>query len=480
MSEPGTSWTQPAPPTPEEPGRVVTFYSYKGGVGRTFLLANVAWLLARWGYRVLCIDWDLEAPGLHRYLVPDRPDAAGLLDLVVPQGRDEEGPDWRDLVERVASHDDGHLDLLRAGRMDNSYVKEVQDLNWTSLYESGFGTWLEQRRAEWISAYHFVLIDSRTGISDIGGICAAQLPDVLLFLFTANNQSLEGAIQVVRRARDTRAKLSVDRGGLLTVPIPSRFDAREEYLRGRDWLARFEKTLPEFYEVWRDKNQDVGALLAQLRVPYLSYWSFGENLPVRQERLDDAELITFWFANVAALLAHDLGDVGRLVESRHGYVREVAGPKGLGLEKRSANVDVFISHGGPDLAEAETLHDELLRLSLRPYVDVRDAQPGSDLTSVLREARSQSQVFAVLFSARSAGRLWFEAELEHILELASHGDVAVVPIYLDDSGYDVAPLGIRAYSGLRLSREGSWAAIADRLAQLVTSTSKLPPSQERK
>jgi Mrp family chromosome partitioning ATPase len=46
-------------------GTIATFYSYKGGVGRTQALANIAVLLSRWGYRVLCVDWDLEAPGLH-------------------------------------------------------------------------------------------------------------------------------------------------------------------------------------------------------------------------------------------------------------------------------------------------------------------------------------------------------------------------------------------------------------------------------
>lgn len=50
--------------------RIVTFYSYKGGVGRTFALANVAVLLAKRGKRVLLMDWDLEAPGLHRYFKP--------------------------------------------------------------------------------------------------------------------------------------------------------------------------------------------------------------------------------------------------------------------------------------------------------------------------------------------------------------------------------------------------------------------------
>ena len=51
-------------------GRIVTFYSYKGGTGRSMAVANVAWMLALNGLRVLVIDWDLEAPGIHRYFHP--------------------------------------------------------------------------------------------------------------------------------------------------------------------------------------------------------------------------------------------------------------------------------------------------------------------------------------------------------------------------------------------------------------------------
>ena len=47
-------------------GKIFTFYSYKGGTGRSLALSNVAWILAGNGCRVLIVDWDLEAPGLHR------------------------------------------------------------------------------------------------------------------------------------------------------------------------------------------------------------------------------------------------------------------------------------------------------------------------------------------------------------------------------------------------------------------------------
>src|SRR5262249_5649929 len=76
-------------------GQVITFYSYKGGTGRTMSLANVACLLAeRLGNEgsVLVVDWDLEAPGLHRFfpgrLAPNVSDTSlgldhrlGLIDL---------------------------------------------------------------------------------------------------------------------------------------------------------------------------------------------------------------------------------------------------------------------------------------------------------------------------------------------------------------------------------------------------------------
>ena len=61
-------------------GIIITFYSFKKGVGRTFLLANSAATLAQWGFKILCIDWDLEAPGLHQFFSEDATND-GLLEL---------------------------------------------------------------------------------------------------------------------------------------------------------------------------------------------------------------------------------------------------------------------------------------------------------------------------------------------------------------------------------------------------------------
>src|SRR5438309_9698474 len=84
-------------------GQIVTFYSYKGGTGRTMALSNVAWILAASGKRVLVADWDLESPGLHRFFKPFlNADAirgkAGVIDLI--RSYEDEIMQERDRPER--------------------------------------------------------------------------------------------------------------------------------------------------------------------------------------------------------------------------------------------------------------------------------------------------------------------------------------------------------------------------------------------
>ncbi len=43
---------------------IINFYSLKGGTGRSLALVNTAYRMAQLGKRVLCLDLDIEAPGL--------------------------------------------------------------------------------------------------------------------------------------------------------------------------------------------------------------------------------------------------------------------------------------------------------------------------------------------------------------------------------------------------------------------------------
>src|SRR6476620_4972495 len=74
----------PPPSAESEQGRVVTFYSFEGGVGPSMALANIAYLLARDHHLdVIAVDWDLEAPGLHRYFnFSDKELGDGIIDYL--------------------------------------------------------------------------------------------------------------------------------------------------------------------------------------------------------------------------------------------------------------------------------------------------------------------------------------------------------------------------------------------------------------
>ncbi|MEM6453565.1 MAG: AAA family ATPase [Acidobacteriota bacterium] len=329
-------------------GMIVTFYSYKGGVGRTFALANIGALLARWGYRVLCVDWDLEAPGLHFYFAPWAPptptpgllewlEAVGAQPPVTREARAADAlPPWRSHVVPIALPDDpkrpgvadapaGTLHFMPAGQFDDDYVRRVQQLDLDVLYaRHGLGDRLEALADVWRRDYDFVLIDSRTGITDIGGICAAQLPDMLVMLFTANEQSLQGVLDVYARANQTRNRLPYDKPQLLGLPVPTRFEKRVEYRRAQQWLDRFARDLQPIYDGWLHKDLEPGDLLKLTRIPYVPHWSFGEELAVLQEAQNDPDNISFSLVILARLIAERLENHADLVPDQNPIEKSIS------------------------------------------------------------------------------------------------------------------------------------------------------------
>ncbi|HEX6358216.1 tyrosine-protein kinase family protein [Actinophytocola sp.] len=306
-------------------GTIVTFYSYKGGVGRSFTLANIALLLARWGNRVLVVDWDLEAPGLHEYFAPllANPPSTGLVNVVADFTDGTVGSTAR-YVTRMNSGD-GVVDLIAAGRQDDHYSQRVQGIDWAELYERGFANVLEQLREEWVTHYDFVLIDSRTGWADIASICTAHLPDRLVLVFTANEQSLGGAVDVARRANEARDRMPYDRPKLTVLPVLSRFDSRVEYKRAETWFQACTKTTTPLFSNWLVKHVPPALMLRHLTLPYVSYWSFGEQLPVLEEITPSTDHIAYALETVAAIVAHRFDRTDLLADNRDAYVAAAQG-----------------------------------------------------------------------------------------------------------------------------------------------------------
>ncbi|WP_081581808.1 tyrosine-protein kinase family protein [Pararhodospirillum photometricum] len=300
-------------------GMVLTFYSYKGGVGRSMALANVAFLLACWGRKVLTVDFDLEAPGLEHYWAGLKKDferkyRPGVVDLLC-SFRDRKETCWRDCLISidvpVNVKGEGFLHFISAGRETNDYIKLVQSLNYDVLFddeEISFGQSLLRMRQEWLESYDFILIDSRTGISDVGGICTIIFPDILVAIFTANKQSVLGCAEVIRRARSAQEKLPEDRRFLRALPLLSRDDRRAEGDQSEEWRIKIAGEIEELFRGWLWESGKAKKVLDGLYLPYVARWSFGEKLSVheRPSELNDPGSLSAAYARLARLIDADL------------------------------------------------------------------------------------------------------------------------------------------------------------------------------
>ncbi|MEU8637269.1 CATRA system-associated protein [Amycolatopsis sp. NPDC048633] len=417
------------------PGTIFTFYSYKGGVGRSFTLANIAVLLARWGHRVLCLDWDLEAPGLSDYFRPRlaaRP-SSGVVDLVEDFRHGRFAPEAH--VQRLT--DVGVLDFVAAGRDEPGYVEQVQEIDWDSLYDDGFGEYLEKCREQWVARYDFVLIDSRTGISDIGGICTAQLPDHLVLLFTANRQSILGAMEAARRADAARNLLPFDRARLTVLPVLSRFDNREEYDRSESWRRIVIDETAELYRTWLDQAVEPETMSRHLTLPYVSYWSFGEQLPVLSEKTPSADQIGFALETVAAVIACRLDRTDLLAENRDAYVAAVR------ASRQEFKHELRVSIPRPLVGTADDLVTALKRQGVRVVKSL------SGDRSLLARTEDDARHLCLLVDGKVSR--WQAAEVELFLHRTLGQDRRVIPVLT--AGTDAA--GLPGYVGnLRYLRLG--------------------------
>jgi len=217
--------------------KTFTFYSYKGGTGCSLLLANTAHHLARLGKRVVAVDFDFEAPGLHYKLniSPATEPKRGAVDYLLAVTQGESPPQsLLDYVVRIplSRETKGSLHLIPAGSAPTGeYWKALtallrQDL-FTNPEGSGLAAILElkARIQEELQA-DFLLIDSRTGVTELAGVTTTVLADMVVCLMLANRESQAGARAVLRSLR--HAPRLANQDPLEILPVLSRVPERDE------------------------------------------------------------------------------------------------------------------------------------------------------------------------------------------------------------------------------------------------------------
>lgn len=404
---------------------IVTFYSFKGGVGRSMALANVGWLLFRLGLRVTIVDWDLEAPGVDRFLVEaaareiassrgPRPESSSraemqLRDVLAHRTRSARG--ITDLLHQYRDRIDGlslrgpmeqthqlfepggvvradqvidseilpsvraclttlistpagaciqflgsgrnprhrEADTRRAADVETeptSYGDDLRTINWADLYQVYGGELLFDRIASTLDeSADIVLIDSRTGVTEMGGTCVLGLADMAVLMCYPNRQNLDGIIDVAeaieaqnRLLGSPNAQSGIRSRTITWLPVLSRVDLSEpaqfeaftaEFIRRSEaMLSDSQALLPPMGRV--DSATDVTRSLPsartprggsrrlgaaqQIRIPYDSRVSFEERVISQHKGLGGPALYTSMlepYREIACeILAEDLARQG--------------------------------------------------------------------------------------------------------------------------------------------------------------------------
>ncbi|GIF96610.1 FxSxx-COOH system tetratricopeptide repeat protein [Catellatospora citrea] len=404
-------------------GIIITFYSYKGGTGRTMTLANVAWILASQGKRVLAIDWDLESPGLHRYFHPFLSDkdlrlTQGVIDLVVNYADAEFGRGNRPIAEVIdecteiddyvvrldwAFREGGLIDFMPAGRQDEAYPDVISTFGWSEFYvaQAG-GDYIDVLATRLRQSYDYVLIDSRTGLNDISGICTIGMPDIVVDCFTFATQSIEGAAGVARAisAQSHRRTIRV-------VPVPMRVEDAEtaKLEASRDLSrARFADLLAHMSPEEQDRYW------SSVEIPYRPLFAYEEILAPFGERPHQQGSILSACERLTSVLTGDVVSELRAVSERER--RAVLGE----FERiRVPTHDILISYDSVHRTWAEwvaaQLTDAELSVSLQPV----DYVTGETALSELVKA-SEAAIRTVILLTRT----YTEAPLAEPLWRALH------------------------------------------------------------
>lgn len=322
-------------------GKIITFYSYKGGVGRSMSLVNIACLMAKQSKKVLLIDWDLEAPGLHSFFGSSiNKEDLGLVDFITKAGeiikiesQNNEKGYLRFFTENAANYiskevgvegSNFKIDIIKAGKLGEGYSDKLNAIHWIDFYKiaptffRSFAQFLESR-------YDYILIDARTGLADTSGVCTMLMPQILVLVFALNNQNINGVIEVAKQSAFYRFD-SNDHRRLTIYPLPSRID-NENPKELAKWITtyseRFEGMFKELHLLDICNLENYFNLA---KIPYKPAYAYGENIPVIDESTDNDFFISYHYNQFLKLLQDDTS------------IWDILSPQQLEENRKQANI----------------------------------------------------------------------------------------------------------------------------------------------
>ena len=200
---------------------MISFYSYKGGVGRTIALIETAYNLADAGKRVLLLDLDVEAPSLHNIFYDKVNDEINgvqygtieyLYRKVIQGSEDVRINDiFCSLQLKNVSGEIFVMPALKS--MNKDYVYQIERLQTQQIQEKDVFREIFAYVQKELNV-DIILIDTRAGFNQWGSLSLLTLSNQVIFIAYPNNENVEGlnmALQLMQNIGKKRYAVAMSK-----------------------------------------------------------------------------------------------------------------------------------------------------------------------------------------------------------------------------------------------------------------------------
>jgi MinD-like ATPase involved in chromosome partitioning or flagellar assembly len=198
-------------------GKIVAIHSYRGGTGKSNLVANLAAIIAERGNRIGIIDTDIQSPGIHVIFGLDEEKIKYSLNDYL----------WGKCQIEAAAHDvtpdqindrGGKIFLIPSSLKVSEITRVLHEGYDVGLLNDGFQDLLERLNLD------YLLIDTHPGLNE-ETLLSIAISDALIIILRPDHQDYQGTAVTVDVAR----KLGVPQMLLVLNKVLSSMDAA--YLR---------------------------------------------------------------------------------------------------------------------------------------------------------------------------------------------------------------------------------------------------------
>lgn len=377
---------------------ITTFYSLRGGVGRSTSLASTARILADRGRKVVAMDMDLEAPGLASLFGVGSQvrDAHGVVELLYSIDIGLENIDLSKHLIKIGSDD---LFCLPAGYPSSDYARKLGLLDPTAWYNEDrnpLTILLDLIRNDLPFKPDHILIDSRTGITPFSAPLLFDVPDLAVIVFFPHDQARRGTELLTNAlissvgSRQVQDVAITPEPRFIASPVPGGESFDKYSMRAKEWVA-------EWIQPLNAKRSGRAPFLENditHIIPYREAHASSDHISVNRKDWQDYELVADW---VDRLLPSDVQSpmIASIPSKKDQILSELRFPTGT-AESQNDLLETFV--------ETSTI-----KRALSPDIPLIRGRKGTGKTALFRllsESGEQRAIKIVAPQPLQGGMQW--------------------------------------------------------------------------